>query len=85
MALITTTRGDIDDSLLLKTEYLAADTDDDHIVWTEYCDPSCPGEAHKTGRPETKTMFCTRHLHHSVHVTKKRIPESLSTILGAIG
>lgn len=83
MAPITTTRGDVDEAALRKTEYVSADTDDHRVVWTEYCEAACTGPAHTTGQPDTAMVFCAQHIHHSVHVTMKRWPEG--AMLGGVG
>lgn len=81
--MVTTTRGDVDEATLQKTEHVAADTDDQIVTWTEYCERDCPGAAHRIGIPVGEMYFCDHHIHHSVHVYMKRWPLDLSVLQGS--
>lgn len=73
MALIETTHGPMDESLLLKGfdgEWVNDDREQTFV--TEYCLANCPGEAHKTGRRDKPEHFCSLHVHRSGHVHLKK-------------
>ena len=69
--MITTTRGNVEESELLKTE-IVFDDEDKKIVWVEYCEKDCDGVAHLSKEKDTETYFCGKHIHHSVSVTIKK-------------
>jgi hypothetical protein len=71
MTLINTTHGLKDESELMKLPGLV-DSDDEHTTTVEYCLLNCPGDAHKTGVPDSASHFCNQHVHRSVHVTLKK-------------
>jgi len=71
MALITTTRGDMEDHLLRKTAG-GVDNDTETTTWVEYCLRDCDGSAHRTGTPDAPHLFCRQHVHRSVDMTLKK-------------
>ena len=81
MATITTTHGDIDESLLVKTRGVI-DNDVEHTEIVEYCLLGCDGAAHRTGRPEGTACFCPQHVHRSVAVALKQGLEISSVLEG---
>jgi hypothetical protein len=73
MAIITTTRGDLDDAQLVKREGVI-DNENETTTWTEYCLLACAG-------PHLDGESCARHVHRSVHVTLKKWPDGLGAVL----
>jgi hypothetical protein len=71
--LIETTKGMLDDSLLL-LKVVEVDDDNEHTISTEYCLMNCPGEAHMTGEPDASGYFCCLHVHRSVTMQLKKWP-----------
>lgn len=71
--LILTTRGELDEVALLKTDTLV-DNDHERTITVEYCLVDCGGPAHQTGIPDAASHFCDQHVHRSVHVTIKEWP-----------
>jgi hypothetical protein len=71
MALIHTTLGDLDDSLLIKHTG-GVDNDVETTTWVEYCLKDCDGAAHQTQQPEGPGCFCRQHIHRSVAMALKR-------------
>lgn len=70
MALITTTLGDMDEALLVKSTG-DVDNDTERTVWVEYCEKDCKGQAHFTGQASGPGVFCDRHIHRSVNMELK--------------
>lgn len=88
MGLITTTHGDMDESLLNKREG-EIDNEDEHTTWVEYWldrTDECTIEGHDITQssPDFPGVFFER-VHRSAHVTLKKLPEGMETILGAFG
>ena len=75
MSLILTTRGMLEDSVLIKTE---TDFDNDHerTSTVEYCLAACEGQAHRTGVADAPSFFCAQHVHRSVSVALKEWPSA---------
>lgn len=82
--LITTTLGEMDDSLLRKTE---GSIDDAHArtTWVEYCLLDCEGDAHRTRHLDAPGVFCARHIHRSGSGLLKEpvCAEAIAAILGS--
>ena len=68
---VTTTRGEVDESTLRKTE-ITFENEDLKNIWIEYCERDCDGEAHRTEKQDSETFFCKKHIHHSVSVLLKK-------------
>jgi hypothetical protein len=81
MALITTTRGDMDEADLRKFEQVI-DNDDERTTTVEYCVKGCDGAAHITGTPDYPHCFCSQHVHRSAVVTIKKWPAGLGGLIG---
>jgi hypothetical protein len=71
MALITTTQGPLEESVLMK-RVDRVETDDERTEATEYCLLDCRGAAHQTGQPDDASFFCRQHVHRSVDMVLKR-------------
>ncbi len=71
MALIHTTHGALEESVLLK-RVDRVETDDERTEATEYCLLGCGGTAHQTGQPDDVSYFCRQHVHRSVDMFLKR-------------
>lgn len=71
MTTITTTLGDMDESLLMKRNGLV-DNEDELTTTVEYCLAGCTSNAHRTGIPESPGYFCSRNVHRSVNMTLKK-------------
>ena len=71
---VSTRLGEMDESALLKRVDVVED-DSQRVEAVEYCLLDCPGGAHRTGHPEGMGCFCPQHVHRSVHVTVKQVPE----------
>jgi hypothetical protein len=70
MAIITTTRGDMDESALVKSEvFFENDTERTTVV--EYCLLGCDGPWHRTHEPDAPGVFCAKHIHRSVNMELK--------------
>lgn len=80
MAEVNTTLGPIDESELQKLENVI-DNENEHTTTIEYCLANCPGEAHKTGKPDSVSHFCGLHVHRSAHITLKQ-PVTLEGVAG---
>ena len=65
--------GDVDESLLVKTEQ-RIDTEDELTTTVEYCFLDCDGDAHQTGVADSPHCFCRHHVHRSGHITLKKWP-----------
>lgn len=79
--MINTTKGPLDESLLLKREDVI-DNDNERTNAVEYCLAGCSGPAHSTGQPDSASCFCSQHVHRSVHVALKRV-DALQSALGS--
>lgn len=71
MALIYTTHGDLEESVLLKHDG-GFENENERTTWVEYCLSSCVGQAHRTGTPDAPNCFCVQHVHRSVSVNLKQ-------------
>lgn len=71
MAEVNTIYGPMDDSELQRRDGLV-DNDNEHTTTVEYCLANCPGNAHRTGKPDSDGHFCSLHVHRSAHVTLKK-------------
>jgi hypothetical protein len=83
MATITTTRGDMDDAALVKTEVLI-ENDHERTAVVEYCLLGCDGPWHRTHQGDGEGVFCAQHVHRSVSMHLKRGIE-LAAIVGDVG
>lgn len=70
-ATIQTTRGLMDEALLLKKVGLV-DNENERTTTVEYCLLDCSGQAHLTGEPDAPTHFCARHVHRSAAIHLKK-------------
>lgn len=69
--MITTTLGDMDESLLMKKTG-GLDNDNETTTWVEYCRRGCRGSAHITDIPDSESHFCSQHVHRSVDMFLKK-------------
>lgn len=83
MAIITTIKGDLDESLLEKKTG-EVDNENESTSTIEYCLAGCSGSAHRTGIPDSPSHFCSQHVHRSVQVTLKEGAISQS-VIGVFG
>jgi hypothetical protein len=81
MGLITTTLGDIDESLLRKVEG-DVDNENEHTTTVEYCLNTCDGMAHIRGTPDSEVFFCSKHIHRSAHVRLKKNVSTFGEVQG---
>lgn len=81
MAIVTTTLGEMDDSLLQRIDTVL-DNDNERTTTVEYCVLDCPGEAHRTGQPQGVGCFCPHNVHRSVDMELKRGVAALSAVQG---
>lgn len=73
----------IDESLLIKREYVAEEDDDKRVDVLEYCLVGCAGKAHQIFAGGTE--MCLFHVHRSVHVTMKRWPQGMEGVMSGFG
>ena len=87
MTQINTLHGLVDEDLLIKRESATPTVTQGYRAIsyeTEYCLKSCPGQAHKTGEPDSLGLFCKLHIRRDVHVQVIEIAD-LSSALQAMG
>lgn len=70
---------DVEESQLIKMEGIV-DNENETARIVEYCLAGCEGSAHRTNLPDAPTHFCNRHVHRSVHVKLKKLPEGMEAI-----
>ena len=66
----------------LQKKTAVVDNANEHTISVEYCLAGCDGSAHRTGVPDARSFFCSKHVHRSAHVTLKRLPPAVSEIAG---
>lgn len=72
--MIATKYGDVREDRLIKRVDVV-ETDDHRVEAVEYCPIECHGLAHVRNEPFGAGCFCPFHVHRSVSVTVKRMPE----------
>lgn len=77
--MITTTKGLMDESTLLKREGIV-DNANEYTTTIEYCLADCDGQAHKTGIADCESHFCNKHIHRGAHVALKEGNEAITAI-----
>jgi hypothetical protein len=80
MTMIDTLHGLMPEESLLKLE-VVIDNDEEYTTSVEYCLVGCDGSAHTLNTAQGEGCFCPKHVHRSVHVTKKKWPEALQGII----
>lgn len=87
MALINTTHGPMDDSLLMLHKTTPTHGDGVYqFVIHEYCVKGCKGQAHRTKRPDASdgSVFCHLNVHRSVDATMTRWPIGMGITVGTL-